>query len=603
MANTQPLLLALQAKAELERRRRAGVSSAGKRFERYRDDPAAYAREVLGIEWWSRQVDIANSIHHNRRTVVYAGHSVGKTMSMGGITQWHFDCWDPSITLTTAPSWSSIHDLLWGEIKSQRPPGAGGRLLDLRLDGGPMHYLAGHNAESGSGFQGRHEARVLIVLDEAMGVPPYIWEATNAMMTSPDCRVIALGNPTETSGEYYDIRENPDWSVITISCLDHPNIAAELAGHPAPFPKAVSLIWVEEMVRNHCTSTSSPPGDAFEFPPKSGEWYEPDDIFRSRVLGLFPRQSAQAIFSEAWLIKARAGGMSWKPRTPPEIGADIARYGDDHTTLYGRRGPVVTDRESYAKQGTMETVGRIIRLADKMAADCAKEGYRIDPKAIEIKVDDTGLGGGVTDRLDELGYSVIGIDFGERAINREEFFNRGSEMWFGAAYRARDMRLDLSRLPDDVYRQLSAELRARRYKIQSDKTLRAESKDDIKKRIGRSPDDADALVLAFAGGGTWKTIEVEKPDRIEVAKMAKAEKTKTDNPFLKQVQDCAPDLFPERDGAEVCGNCTEFKISGGKGRCRLRYLRVDGLDRACDFFEEVEHQEDGGDDEEEEDDG
>src|SRR3990172_6689148 len=106
------------------------------------------------------------------------------------------------------------------------------------------------------------------------------------------------------------------------------------------------------MLRNHCTPTSSPTADAFEFPPGSKRFHEPDDIFRSRVLGLFPRQSAQAIFSEAWLIKARAGGLTWRPRTPPEIGADIARYGNDHTTLYGRRGPVVTDRESYAKQGT-----------------------------------------------------------------------------------------------------------------------------------------------------------------------------------------------------------------------------------------------------------
>jgi hypothetical protein len=413
--------LAFRAKAEIERRRREGSSTAGQRFARYRDDPAAYAREVLGVEWWSRQVDIANSIRENRRTVVYAGHSVGKTHGMGGITQWNYDCWDPSITLTTAPSWSSIHDLLWGEIKSQRPPGSPGRLLDLRLEGGPMHYAAGHNAESGSGFQGRHEARVKVILDEAMGVPPYIWEATNAMMTSPYCGVAALGNPTETSGEYYEIRENPDWNVIIISCLEHPNIAAELAGQPAPFPKAVSLVWVNEMLKDHCTLTLSPTADAFEFPPTSGIWYEPDDVFRSRVLGLFPRQSAHAIFSEAWLMVARKGGLTWKLRTPPEIGADVARYGDDHTTLYGRRGPVVLRRESYAKQGTMETAGCIIRMAEAMAVDCLKDGYRIDPKAIEIKVDDTGVGGGVTDRLDELGYSVQGIDFGERAVDRENF--------------------------------------------------------------------------------------------------------------------------------------------------------------------------------------
>jgi hypothetical protein len=105
-------------------------------------------------------------------------------------------------------------------------------------------------------------------------------------------------------------------------------------------------------------------------------------------------------------------------------------------------------------------------------------------------------------------------------------------------------------------------------------------------------------VLAFAGGWTWQTIDVNKPDKVEVAEVAKAEKIKTNNPFLRQVQDRAPDLFPERDDAEVCGNCVEFKMSGGKGRCSLRYLQVDEPDVACEFFDMAER---GNDDEDEED--
>jgi len=139
-----------------------------------------------------------------------------------------------------------------------------------------------------------------------------------------------------------------------------------------------------------------------------------------------------------------------------------------------------------------------------------------------------------------------------------------------------------------VYRCLSAELRARRYKIQSDKTLRAESKDDVKKRLGRSPDDADALVLAFAGGAGWRMVsmrdDLEKSDRgapeaIEVSRAS----WKT-NPYLRQVQDHAPPLlFPERSDLETCGNCVEFKLDAGRGRCMLRYLQVDPPDPACKF--------------------
>lgn len=433
-------------------------------------------------------------MRRNRRTVVYAGHGVGKSHLAGGLVQWHFDCFDPSITLTTAPSWSSIHDLLWGEVRAQRPPHLSGRLLDMYLDGGPMHYAKGHNAESGSGFQGRHEARVLIMLDEAQGVPPYIWEASEAMMSAPDCRLVAFGNPTETSGDYYDIRTDPRWNVIHISCLDHPNIVAELRGEKAPFPKAVSLLWVQEMLEKHATPTDVRDGDAFEFPRGSGRWYLPDDVCRSRVLGLHPKQASQAVWSEEWLLQARARSLPIVQGDPLELGVDVARYGLDKTTIYGRRGGVVVGREQYEKQGTMETVGRVLRFIDSYI------GPGEDPKQVSIKVDDTGLGGGPTDRLEELEYSVTGINFGGAPLDREEFYNRGSEMWFTVAYRAREGRLDLSRLDEQAYKQLSAELRARRYKIHSDKTLRVESKDDLKKRIGRSPDDADALVLAFAPG-------------------------------------------------------------------------------------------------------
>lgn len=465
--------------------------TAAKQYERYRKDPSAYAAEVLGVEWWSKQREIADSVLANRRTAVYAGHAVGKTHMLGGLVQWHYDAFDPSITLTTAPNWSSIHDLLWGEIRSQRRGGAG-RLLDMRLDGGPMHYAKGHNAESGTGFQGRHEGYQLIVLDEAMGIPPYIWEATDAMMTGPDCRTLATGNPTETSGQFYDIREDPAWNIIHISCLDHPNIAAELAGLPAPYPKAISLQWVREKLDKNARRVTGDDitADCFEFPPGSGEWYEPDDIFRCRVLGLFPKQASQSVWSEAWLLVARESVLAPAEDTVPEIGADIARFGDDLTVLYGGCRPVVTMREAYAKQDTMQTTGRIVAMANRLG-----DAYQVNPKNIPIKVDDTGLGGGVTDRLRELEYMAVPVVAGGHAHDRADYYDRRSELWFVAAGYGRKGQLDLSQLPQDVYRKLGAELRGVRYRIQSDKTLRVESKADTKKRTKNSPDDADAFNL------------------------------------------------------------------------------------------------------------
>lgn len=487
----------MAAEAIQEARRRQQLA----KFARYQTDPAAYAAEVLGQRWWSKQIEIAESVIHNRRTAVKAGHAVGKTHGIGGLVQWHYDCFDPSITLTTAPNWSSIHDLLWGELKAQRPAELPGRLMDLRLEDGPMHYAKGHNAESSAGFQGRHEERQLIVIDEAMGIQPHIWEATDAMMTAPLCRVLATGNPTESGGRFFDLMDDPTWNVITISCLEHPNIAAELAGQVAPYPKAVSLTWVNEMIAKHCVAVDAAEAlkdaECFEFPPGSGAWWRPNDIFRARVLGLFPKQAASSIWDEAWLELARAAALELAPDALPEIGADIARFGDDNTVLYGGAKPVLTHREAYSKQGTMETVGRICVLADALALE-----HGCEPKAIPIKVDDTGLGGGCTDRLQELGYTVVPVNAGEKAHDEDQYFNRRSELWFVAKELGEKRKLDLSGLLPEVYRVLAAQLRAARYKIQSDKTLRVESKVDMKKRLGYSPDDADAFNLWCLPTGT-----------------------------------------------------------------------------------------------------
>ena len=476
---------------------KAKEESQRERYARFASSPQAYARDVLGVRWWAKQIEIANSVRDGRRTAVFSGHSTGKTHAIGGIVQWHFDCFDPSITLTTAPNWESVHDLLWGEVKSQRPVNALGRLLDLKLDGSPIHYAKGHNAENSAGFQGRHEQRQLIVLDEAQGIPGYIWEASNSMMTAPDCKMLVSGNPTETSGEFYDLRDDPDWNVIHISCLEHPNVIAALRGEPAPFPKAVSLLWVEEMIKEHCQLTAELDADCFEFPPGSGNYYSPDDIFRPRVLGLFPKQASNSVFGESSIEAARVSNAMWAESDSFELGGDIARYGNDLTVLYIRRGPVVLKRYAYAKQGLMETVGRIVEALQDIGTE-----YGIDPRIVGLSIDDGGMGGGVTDRLRELDYSVNAINFGERALRPEDYYNRGSELWFVLARRAQNMNLNLSRLSNDVYRKVSAELRARRYKIQSDKTLRVESKDDLRKRLGRSPDDADALILSFAGSRT-----------------------------------------------------------------------------------------------------
>ena len=369
----------------------------------------------------------------------------------------------------------------------------------MLLSAGPMHYVKGHNAESSSGFQGRHEERQLIIVDESSGIPPYIWEGVEAMMVAPNCRLLIQGNPIDASGFYYDIRNDPSYNRIRLSCLDHPNILASLAGFPAPYPSAVSLMWIQDMLAKHAAVTKFPDADSIEFPPGSNVWYVPDDVFRPRVLGLFPKQSSQAIWDEKWLDDARTRKLEWLETDLPELGVDVARFGGDLSVIYSRRGPVFFEPVDFGKQDTMVTTGRTI----ERVLELEKE-HKIPKEQIRIKVDVTGIGSGVVDRLRELGYKAIPIAAGESAMRPDLYYNCRSELWFISAEFAKKKRLDLTRLSNRAYQKLVADLVAPHYKYQSDRTLRVESKDDMKKRIGRSPDHGDGFNLCFYPGREFK---------------------------------------------------------------------------------------------------
>ena len=90
-------------------------------FARYRSDPVAYAREVLGVQWWDKQIEVARRLMQHKRVFVKASHSVGKSFLAGGLVNWFFDCFDPGLCITTAPTARQVQDILWKEIRAQRP--------------------------------------------------------------------------------------------------------------------------------------------------------------------------------------------------------------------------------------------------------------------------------------------------------------------------------------------------------------------------------------------------------------------------------------------------------------------------------------------------
>ncbi|MCB0221645.1 MAG: hypothetical protein KDH09_18255, partial [Chrysiogenetes bacterium] len=169
-------------------------------------------------------------------------------------------------------------------------------------------------------------------------------------------------------------------------------------------------------------------------------------------------------------------------------GLDVARFGDDSTALAKRRGSGLLEPvKEWRKLDLMQTVGRVAREYDETP---------VADRPGAINVDVIGLGGGVVDRLRELGYPVRGINVGEAAAtDPARYMRQRDELWF----KARDWFVSMAvRLPKDDG--LIAELVQPKYRLESSGKIKVESKDEMKKRGFRSPNKADAFCLTFAGG-------------------------------------------------------------------------------------------------------
>lgn len=484
------------AEVAVLRRRIAQRAGGRNTFARYADDPAGYARDVLGVSWWTKQVEIAEALCRHRRVLVRAAHSIGKTHLTGGIVNWHYDTFDPGITITTAPTERQVNDLLWKEIRVQRHGRPGLMPKAARMESAPDHYAVGFTARDVNAFQGTHEERLLIIFDEAVGVAAEFWEGAEAMLTSgAHNRLLAIYNPTDTASAAYAAELLDDVHVVQISALEHPNVLAELAGAPLPYPKAVRLSWVNERVERWCTPVDAVTATAedIEWPPGSGSWHKPGPLFEGRVMGRWPSQAVGSVWSEAAFVAACHARLDEPEDVACEIGCDVARQGDDNTVIHVRRGSVALVHESHNGWDTVRTAGRLMELARWAGERCGIDGRRV-----AIKVDDDGVGGGVTDVLRAEEWAARPVGAGTLATDVEGYPNRRSELWFVVADRARRGELDLSRLPAETLLELRRQLMAPVWKVDSQGRRVVEPKDMTKRRLGRSPDDADALNLAFA---------------------------------------------------------------------------------------------------------
>lgn len=365
--------------------------------------------------------------------------------------------------VTTAPTWTQVRALLWHEIRglhSHAKVPLGGQLnqTELLLPDGRYAIGLSTKPEQVESFQGHHAPNILLVFDEASGVPQGIFDAGDGYMTTAGARKLLIGNPTRTSGEFFGAfhRNRAAYSTIHISAFDMPAFTGEKVSASLA-ERLTSREWVEERERK----------------------WKGSALWDVKVCGDFPRGADDAVIALADVEDAQArSGIPVDGAAEKVVACDVARFGDDETVIATRVGDTVRIARTYNGRDTMQTAGHIVDVK-RMLGDDAR-----------VVVDDTGVGGGVTDRLRELGHGVTAFNGGERAFYPDDYPNRRSEAWFDFAEALPSLDLD-----DDE--QLAADLTAPTWKMDSAGRRVVERKAETKKRLGRSPDRGDAVLLTL----------------------------------------------------------------------------------------------------------
>jgi hypothetical protein len=297
----------------------------------------------------------------------------------------------------------------------------------------------------------------------------------------------------------------PRWHRFQLSALTHPNVLAELAGEPPPIPGAVKLSMVREWLADWCERVDDP-GDVratdVEFPPGSGQWFRPGPIFQARAMGLWP-DTGSGVWSPA-LWAACFPSMSPHPTLDrlPEIGVDCSMgKGEDYFALHARWGAISWHHETSNTMDAVRIADRVRQVCALMAGEVRLRMHRnhapIDPKSLRVKVDDDGTGNAVVAMLKRDGYNTTLVSAATRALHPDQYPRMRDEAWFQCAAKARGGLVNLTRLDKRTLARLRQQLLAPEWDVNPMGLRAVERKDDTKEKIGRSPDDADAMNLAY----------------------------------------------------------------------------------------------------------
>lgn len=448
----------------------------------FANDPVGWIEQFQFI--WSKQKEICEAVRDYRYTAVRACHGPGKSFIAAWIACWWVATHPDALVITSAPTAHQVKNVLWKELRRAHVkaglPGyiTGSEIPEWKVNGEvigfgrkPADYTDTDKAMAA--FQGSHATHILVILDEGSGIPEWLATATETLVTNDLGRVLIIGNPDNPSSYFARVsKPGQGYHRIKISVWDMPWYTGEVVPQEVG-EKLTGEIWLEE---------------------RRKRWGEGSMYWTSKVDAEFPDVTENTLFTPAIINKALLADRSqFAIKKKGTGGFDIARYGEDETVLYTNRQGYCRLRSRWGKIDTMGSVGRFVNLWT------TKLGDNVPAVAPTTNVDVVGLGAGVYDRLREMGYSVLPFNGGERALNPKRFKNRRAEAYYEAMEAMDNGIIDIDELDED----LQAELLETRYETNSTGQIKIEDKDEIKKRLGRSPDRADAFIMSLQEAADW----------------------------------------------------------------------------------------------------
>jgi len=482
------------------------VSETATDFDVYRDDPVGFVRNVLkGNPTPDQEAIMRACIEPPYRIIVRSGHNVGKSWLAACMILWFARTQGDWFRLnSTANTYKQIDQAVWGEVRHLDKSSGLNMIRGVNpiIRVGPRGIAEALTADSPDAFQGRRGLCNGLIVDEAIGVKAEFFPAMESILAGKRFFSLYIFNPTDSSSHLRLKEENKNsYRTFTLNQQTHPNIDAARRGLQPPYPSAISLEVFEDEIRKRSDPVIGEPLPTdieigWKYLPDGsktqGEWRRPNPEAECRNLGRWPSVSTVAIWSpELW--------RQTSERVLPlggdlQVGVDVARFGSCNTAFAVRKGSNLLALESYNGWNGIQTANRAKEL-------CFEYGRRfgVDPRSVPVVIDGTGgWGSSAEDQGLEDSYRFISLVMGEKAIAHEKYVLLRDELWCALRETADEGKLSFKMLPGSLQDLIRPQALAAKYEYRGLRKKVIPKEEMAESLAGRSPDEFEAVLLAFA---------------------------------------------------------------------------------------------------------